>query len=89
MDEEEAFVKRKEMRLRKVQHLVYDIMDEMHRKKKERDIETLQKIIDHLSGAIGDLADPSGTYSLDYLEKKVNSAHSLLFQNKKKVHLHS
>lgn len=89
MDEEEAFVKRKEMRLRKVQHLVYDIMDEMHREKKERDVETLQKVIDHLSGAISDLADPSGTYSLDYLEKKVNRAHSLLFQKKKKVQLYS
>ena len=34
MEKEEAFVKREEMRLRKVQHLVYDIMDEMHKKKK-------------------------------------------------------
>ncbi|MDZ5607107.1 hypothetical protein U2I54_08340 [Bacillus pseudomycoides] len=81
-------MKRKEMRLRKVQHLVYDIMDEMHVKNEARDPETLQKVIDHLSGAIGDLADPSGTYSLDYLEKKVNSAHDLLFKNKKKVQLH-
>lgn len=35
MEEEEAFVKREEMRLRKVQHLVYDSMDEVHGEKKE------------------------------------------------------
>lgn len=75
------------LRLRNIQRLAYEIMDEMHFKKEKREIETLNVIIDNLSRAIGDLTDPSGNYSLDYLEEKVETAHSLLFKKKKmKIH---
>ncbi len=53
----------------------------------KKNLETLQKVIDHLSGAIGDLVDPSGTYSLDYLERKVHTAHYLLFKNDRQAYL--
>ena len=45
-------------------------MDEINLRKKERATETLDLVIDNLSRAVGDLTDPSGNYSLDYLEKK-------------------
>ena len=55
-------------------------MDEMNAENEKKNLETLQKVIDQLSGAIGDLVDPSGTYSIDYLERKVHTAHYLLFK---------
>lgn len=71
------------LRLRKVQMLAHEIMDEINLRKKERATETLNLVIDTLSRAVGDLTDPSGHYSLDYLEEKVGNAHSLLFKKKK------
>ena len=79
----------KEMRLRRVQHLALEIMDEMNRKNEPRQGETLNLVIDNLSRAIGDLADPSGNYSLGYLEDKIGKAHYLLFKNEKKIGIHS
>ncbi|WP_078379827.1 hypothetical protein [Sutcliffiella halmapala] len=72
------------IRLRRVQMLAHEIMDEMNLKNEERACEDLNKVIDNLSRAVGDMADPSGNFSLDYLEEKVGNAHSLLFKNKKK-----
>lgn len=80
-------MEQKELRLRKVQYLICDIMDEMNMESEKKNLETLQKVIDHLSGAIGDLVDPSSTYSLDYLERKVHTAHYLLFKNERKAYL--
>ncbi|MFE0504323.1 hypothetical protein ACWF7H_02925 [Peribacillus butanolivorans] len=77
----------KEMRLRRIQHLAHDIMDEMNARKEKRQFDTL--IIDNLARAIGDLSDPLGDYSLDYIEEKVENAHFLLFKNKKKIQFHS
>ena len=79
----------KEMRLRRIQHLAHEIMDEMNRGNQPRQCETLQLTIDNLSRAIGDLVDPHGHYSLDYIEDKVGKAHYLLFKNEKKVKLHT
>ena len=79
----------KEMRLRRIQHLAHEIMDEMNRGNEPRQVKTLHLAIDNLSRAIGDLADPHGHYSLDYLEEKVGNAHYLLFKNEKKVKLPS
>ncbi|MFC0273481.1 hypothetical protein ACFFIX_18965 [Metabacillus herbersteinensis] len=75
----------KEMRLRRIQHLAYEIMDEMNVRKELRQIDTLSLVIDNLSRTIGDLADPLGDYSLDYIEEKVENAHYLLFKNEKKI----
>ncbi|ETT86205.1 hypothetical protein C176_05822 [Viridibacillus arenosi FSL R5-213] len=41
----------------------------------------MSPVIDNLSRAIGDLTDPLGNYSLDYIEEKVKNAHYLLFKN--------
>jgi len=71
------------MRLRKVQHLAYEIMDEMNKGKELTQLEILIPIIDNLSRAIGDLTDSYGKYSLDYVEEKVKNAHALLFQKEK------
>ncbi|MED4534690.1 group-specific protein [Metabacillus fastidiosus] len=71
------------LRLRRIQRMAHEIMDEMHFNKEQRETEKLNLIIDNLSRAVGDLTDPSGNYSLDYLEEKVKSAHFLLFKNKK------
>ncbi|MFF2290429.1 hypothetical protein [Peribacillus butanolivorans] len=79
----------KEMRLRRIQHLAHDIMDEMNARKELRQFDTLIPVIDNLSRAIGDLSDPLGDYSLDYIEEKVENAHFLLFKNKKKIQFHS
>lgn len=79
----------KEMRLRRIQHLAYEIMDEMNLKKELRQFDTLRFVIDNLSRAIGDLSDPLGDYSLDYIEEKVGKAHYLLFKNEKKIPFHS
>lgn len=75
-------------RLRKIQHLAHEIMDEMNTEKEPPQWETLSPVIDNLSRAIGDLTDPFGHYSLDYVEEKVKNAHHLLFR-KEKVNLYS
>jgi len=71
------------MRLRTIQHLAYEIMDEMNKGKELTKLEILIPIIDNLSRAIGDLTDSYGKYSLDYVEEKVKNAHALLFQKEK------
>ncbi|MGD6830896.1 group-specific protein [Sutcliffiella halmapala] len=68
------------VRLRKVQNLAQEIMDEVNRTKDGRDTELLNLVIDNLSRAVVDATDPSGHYSLEYLENKVGKAHSLLFK---------
>jgi len=35
-------------------------------------------VIDNLSRAIGELADPYGCYSLDYIEDKLEKSHSIM-----------
>ncbi len=50
-------MEQKELRLRRVQYLICDIMDEMNAKSEKKNLEVLQQVIDHLSGAIGDLVD--------------------------------
>lgn len=71
------------MRLRTIQHLAYEIMDEMNKGKELTQLEILIPIIDNLSRAIGDLTDSYGKYSLDYVEEKVKNAHALLFHKEK------
>ena len=56
------------MRLRKIQRLAHEIMDEMNFREEQRQCEELRLVIDNLSRAIGDLADPFGDYSLNYIE---------------------
>lgn len=68
------------IRLRKVQNLAQEIMDEVNRTKDGRDTKLLNLVIDNLSRAVVDATDPSGQYSLEYLENKVGKAHSLLFK---------
>lgn len=75
----------KEMRLRRIQHLAHEMMDEMNRTSESRQPETLHLVIDNLSRAIGDLTDPFGDYSLNYIEKKIADAHYLLFKNQRKA----
>ncbi|MFJ5767514.1 MULTISPECIES: group-specific protein [unclassified Lysinibacillus] len=70
-------------RLRKIQHLAHEIMDEMNAGKELNELETLIPVIDNLSRAIGDLTDAFGNYSLDYVEEKVKNAHTLLFKKDK------
>ena len=79
----------KEVRLGRIQRLAHEIMDEMNRGNEPRQFETLNLAIDNLSRALGDLADPFGNYSLDYIEDKLGKAHFLLFENEKKVKHHS
>lgn len=75
----------KEVRLRRIQQLAHEIMDEMNFKEEQKQRESLRLVIDNLSRAIGDLADPFGDYSLDYIEEKLGKAHFILFKNEKKV----
>lgn len=70
-------------RLRKIQHLAHEIMDEMNAGKELNELERLIPVIDNLSRAIGDLTDAYGNYSIDYVEEKVNIAHTLLFKKDK------
>jgi hypothetical protein len=49
------------------------------------DSSTSKVVIDNLSRALGNLADPFGNYSLEYVEEKVERAHYLLFKNEKKL----
>ena len=71
-----------EKRLKKVQMLAHEIMDEMNFSHATVEAETLKIVVDHLSRAVGDLADPSGHYSLEYIEEKVSHAHALLESKK-------
>ena len=70
-------------RLRTIQHLAHEIMDEMNAGKELNELERLIPVIDNLSRAIGDLTDSYGQYSLDYVEEKVKNAHALLFNKEK------
>ncbi|MBM7583515.1 hypothetical protein JOC86_000052 [Bacillus pakistanensis] len=79
-------MKTKETRLRRIQHLAHEIMDEMNFQENHGQFETIRSVIDNLSRAIGDLADPLGEFSLDYIEEKVGKAHYQLFNEKKKGH---
>jgi hypothetical protein len=79
----------KELRLRRIQHLAHEIMDEMNVKNELSQSDALRLVIDNLSRAIGDLADPLGNYSIDYIEEKVSKAHYQLFKNERKVQSHS
>jgi hypothetical protein len=72
-------------RLYHVQNLAFEIMDEMNTGSElERKVD-LKHVVDHLSRAIGSLADPSGTFSLDYVEEKIAAAHYSIFKNEKKL----
>lgn len=53
----------------------------MNLRKKQRPVDILSMVKDNLPRAVGDLLDPNGNYSLDYLE--VGNAHYLLFGKKK------
>ncbi|GLB61669.1 hypothetical protein [Cytobacillus sp. NCCP-133] len=75
----------KQIRLRRVQNLAHDIMVEMNSADKQKENESYRMVIDHLSRAIGELSDPSGDYSLDYVEEKVGTAHYKIFKNMKKL----
>ena len=75
-------MKTKEMRLRKIQHLAHEIMDEMNSRKVLSESDRSGLVIDNLSRAIGDLTDPYGNYSLDYIEEKINNAHYNVFKFK-------
>lgn len=66
------------MRLRKIQRQAHEIMDEVNLRNVQMPPELLTVVIDNLSRAVGDLTDPSGNYSLRYLEEKVGNAHSIL-----------
>ena len=72
-------------RLYHVQNLAFEIMDEMNAGGElERKVD-LKHVVDHLSRAIGSLADPSGTFSLDYVEERIAAAHYSIFKNEKKL----
>ncbi|WP_425383179.1 hypothetical protein [Rossellomorea oryzaecorticis] len=60
-------------------------MDEMNTGSELEDKVNLKHVVDHLSRAIGSLADPSGTFSLDYVEEKIAAAHYSVFRNEKKL----
>ncbi|TMU84442.1 hypothetical protein FGG79_16265 [Bacillus sp. BHET2] len=72
-------------RLYHVQNLAFEIMDQMNRDNELKRTDHLKHVIDNLSRAIGSLTDPSGTFSLEYVEEKIAIAHYLLFKNEKKV----
>lgn len=87
-EEELYIVQTKEVRLRRIQHLAHEIMDEINLSEEQRQFEESRIVIDNLSRAIGELADPSGYYSLDYIEEKVENAHRQLIRNPKKIKFH-
>ncbi|TYS89141.1 hypothetical protein [Rossellomorea aquimaris] len=72
-------------RLYHVQNLAFEIMDQMNTNNEWKKPDHLKHVIDHLSRAIGSLTDPSGTFSIDYVEEKIATAHYILFKNEKKV----
>ncbi|XXM70944.1 hypothetical protein ACQ0QQ_14660 [Lysinibacillus sphaericus] len=72
-------------RLYHIQNLAFEIMDEMNADSElERKVD-LKHVVDHLSRAIGSLADPTGTFSVDYVEEKIAAAHYSIFKNEKKL----
>jgi len=75
----------KQLRLHRIQHLAHEIMDKMNTDSGFYDCTTSKVVIDNLSRALGNLADPLGNYSLEYLEEKIEGAHYLLFKNEKKL----
>ncbi|WP_026583826.1 hypothetical protein [Bacillus sp. J33] len=75
----------KQIRLQRIQNLAHDIMVEMNSMEEQKRNESYRTVIDHLSRAIGELSDPSGDYSLDYVEEKVGTAHYKIFKNMKKL----
>ncbi|MCA4158243.1 hypothetical protein [Priestia megaterium] len=75
----------KEIRLRRIQHLAHETMDKMNVDGEFIDSSTSKVVIDNLSRALGNLADPCGNYSLEYVEEKIEKAHYLLFKNEKKL----
>jgi len=78
-------VRRKEIRLRRIQHLAHEIMDKMNVDDEFNESSTSKVVIENLSRALGNLADPFGNYSLEYVEEKLERAHYLLFKNEKKL----
>lgn len=67
--------------------LAQEIMDEMNFSHASVETDTLKIVVDHLSRAVGDLVDPSGHYSLEYIEEKVNLAHSMLEIKKRGIRI--
>ncbi len=72
-------------RLYHVQNLALEIMDRMNDEHALKEGTNLKVVVDLLSRAIGSLADPSGNFSLDYIEGKVASAHYEVFHNEQKL----
>jgi hypothetical protein len=70
------------IRLRKIQSQAHEIMDEVNLRNVQMPPELLTMVIDNLSRAVGDLTDPSGNFSLSYLEEKVGNAHSILVKKR-------
>jgi hypothetical protein len=70
-------------RLKKVQEMAFQVMDDIHLNKEMRNEQDLKNVIDNLSRAVGMFADPSRNFSLDYIEDKVSTAHSLIVKRKK------
>ncbi|MFE8701631.1 hypothetical protein ACFYKX_13590 [Cytobacillus sp. FJAT-54145] len=79
-------MKSNELRLRKIQRMAHEIMDEVNLRNEERPSDLLNSVIDNLSRAVGDLTDPSGNYSIEYLEEKVGNAHTQMFGNRVKTY---
>ncbi|MBU3568790.1 hypothetical protein IUK39_01145 [Priestia aryabhattai] len=75
----------KQMQLQRIQHLAHEIMDKMNKDIEYPDCSTSKVVIDNLSRALGNLTDPFGNYSIEYVEEKVEKAYYLLFKNKKKL----
>ena len=78
----------KEMRLQRIQHFAHKMMDEINLRE-ECHSEELLLVIDHLSRALGELADPCGYYSLDYIEDKVEKSHALLIEKLQRLEFSS
>lgn len=68
----------KEVRLQKIQHLAHEIMYEINSLEDQRQFEDLRVVVDNLSRAIGEFADPYGCFSLDYIEDKLEKSHSII-----------
>lgn len=75
----------KQMQLQRIQHLAHEIMDKMNKDSENPDCSTSKVVIDNLSRALGNLTDPFGNYSIEYVEEKIEKAYYLLFKNKKKL----
>ncbi|MDP1442241.1 hypothetical protein [Priestia megaterium] len=75
----------KQMQLQRIQHLAHEIMDKMNKDSDYPDFSTSKVVIDNLSRALGNLTDPFGNYSIEYVEEKVEKAYYLLFKNEKKL----